>query len=252
MKLQYCSDLHLEFLQNKKYLSKYLLKPIGDILLLAGDIVPFKVMDEHNDFFDYLADNFQQTFWIPGNHEYYGSDINNKSGEMMEPIRNNVFLINNKVVQLDEVRLIFSTLWSEISPDNFLRIKHRMNDFMAIHNGNKIFSPEDFNVLHHKCKSFIREALSEISTIPTIVVTHHIPTLLNYPAKYKKDGFNEVFAVELYDLIEQSTIDYWVYGHHHYNTPEFFIGKTKLLTNQLGYLKFKENIGFKQDAVIEL
>lgn len=252
MKLQYCSDLHLEFLQNKKYLTKHPLIPLGDILLLAGDIVPFKVMDEHNDFFDYLADNFKQTFWIPGNHEYYGFDINNKSGEMMEAIRNNVFLINNKVVQLDEVRLIFSTLWSEISINNFLSIKHRMNDFMAINKGNKIFSPEDFNVLHQACKSFIREALSEISTTPTIVVTHHIPTLLNYPAKYKKDGFNEVFAVELYDLIAQSTVDYWLYGHHHFNTPQFFIGKTKLLTNQLGYLKFKENIGFKQAAVIEL
>ncbi len=252
MTIQYCSDLHLEFLQNKKYLLKHPLKPVGDILLLAGDIVPFIVMDEHNDFFDYLSDNFTQTYWLPGNHEYYNFDIDNKSGELMENIRSNVLLINNKVVQLNDVRLLFSTLWSEISPVNFINIKHRMNDFFSIKKSGQNFTPEDFNILHNQCKLFITEALSQKVNTPVIMVTHHIPTLLNYPAKYKKDGFNEVFAVELFDLIEQSPIDYWLYGHHHFNTPEFNIGQTKLLTNQLGYIKFKENIGFKNDALIKL
>ena len=50
MTIQYCSDLHLEFTQNKKYLTKNLLKPKGEILLLAGDIVPFEVVNEHDDF----------------------------------------------------------------------------------------------------------------------------------------------------------------------------------------------------------
>ena len=250
MTIQYCSDLHLEFTQNKKYLTKNPLNPKGEILLLAGDIVPFEVMDEHNDFFDYLSDNFTTTYWLPGNHEYYNYDIDNRSGVVMESIRENVFLINNKVIQLDEVRLVFSTLWSQISPDNFLPIKYRMNDFSAIKKSGESFTPADFNTLHQQCKTFIVEALAQQTNTATIVVTHHIPTLLNYPAKYKRDGFNEVFAVELFNLIEQSNVDYWLYGHHHFNTPAFKIGNTTLLTNQLGYIKFKENIGFKNDAVI--
>ena len=106
MTLQYCSDLHLEFPQNRKFISKHAIKPIGDVLLLAGDIVPFVVMDEYDDFFDYLSDNFEKVYWVPGNHEYYHSDIINKDGFINEAIRSNVFLINNTTIQLDINRLV--------------------------------------------------------------------------------------------------------------------------------------------------
>ena len=84
------------------------------------------------------------------------------------------------------------------------------------------------------------------------VFTHHCPTFLNYPEQYKGDALNEAFAVELFDMIESSNIDYWVYGHHHSNIPEFTIGKTKLVTNQLGYVQHYENEFFKTDKCFEL
>src|SRR5579859_3597324 len=129
MELQYCSDLHLEFPENKAFLKMYPLQPKAKILLLAGDIVPFKVLDKHQDFFDFVSDNFEQTYWIPGNHEYYGSDAAERSRKFQEHIRSNVSLLNNMVIEDKDVRLIFTTLWSHIGPRHQWDIERSLNDF---------------------------------------------------------------------------------------------------------------------------
>jgi len=251
MKIQYCSDLHLEFPENNEFLMKKPVKPEGDILILAGDIVPFALLDEHSDFFDYVSDNFKITYWIPGNHEYYHSDAVHRSGTFTEQIRTNVFLLNNHVINLNGIRLIFSTLWSKINPANQWVIRQKISDFHVIKFDGKPFTPVHFNRQNQECTNFLTGALKEHYSGKTLIVTHHVPTFYNYPEKYRGDVLNEAFAVELYDLIERSYIDYWIFGHHHYNCPAFEIGTTKLITNQLGYVKYDEHHLFQPDAVID-
>jgi predicted phosphodiesterase len=59
MLLQYCSDLHLEFRENKQFLNQHPLQPKVEILVLAGDIVTFTEIDKRKDFFDYIIRQFQ-------------------------------------------------------------------------------------------------------------------------------------------------------------------------------------------------
>lgn len=84
------------------------------------------------------------------------------------------------------------------------------------------------------------------------MVTHHVPTLMNYPPHYKNSPLTEAFAVELFNLIELSCPSWWIYGHHHVHTPDFTIGRTMMLTNQLGYVHFHEHESFRRDAAFEV
>ena len=241
MTVQYASDLHLEFPLNKEFLKTNPLQPVGDVLLLAGDIVPFAVMDKHKDFFSYVSDHFQDTYWIPGNHEYYYFDLAKKSGVLNENIRSNVHLVNNLSIQYPDARFIFSTLWSKISPANQWQMERSVSDFQVIQYNRHRLSAEQFNRLHEESLQFITSELQHKSATKTVVVTHHVPTFMHYPEKYKGSTLNEAFVVELFDLIETAEPDFWLYGHHHHNTPDFVVEKTQMITNQLGYVQHGEH-----------
>ncbi len=250
MKIQYASDLHLEFARNKAFVKANPLVPKGDVLLLAGDIVTFEKMAAHRDFFQYVSDHFATTYWVPGNHEYYGSNISKRAGSFTEDIYPNLHLVNNLAVTHGDTRFVFSTLWSKISPSNELRIEENVSDFHLIRYGNGKFTASKFNQLHEESLAFLTAELSAKKADRTIVVTHHVPTLLNYPPMYKGSSINEAFATELFDLIEDQGPDCWIYGHHHVNVADFAIGKTQMLTNQLGYLDYDEHLFFNPEKMI--
>lgn len=252
MLIQYCSDLHLEFAANRAFLATKPLVPRGQILLLAGDIVPFASMGAHEAFFDQLAANYRRVYWIPGNHEYYGSDARLRSGSFQENIRENIILTNNTVVEEGGVRILLSTLWSPIGPRHAHEIEQSLNDFAIINFGRRALRATDVNHLHADSLEFIRTELARPSEKTTIVVTHHVPTLFHYPEVYKSSILNEAFAVELFPIIHDSPATWWIFGHHHFNTADFNIGKTTLTTNQLGYVERRENRGFSPEKFIEL
>lgn len=251
-KIQYCSDLHLEMPLNAQFMKKYPLQVSGTILILAGDIVPFAQIDRHQDFFDLVSANYEQVYWVPGNHEYYHSDITQRSGVVNEQIRSNVWLVNNTSVLHGDVALIFSTLWSKIDPVHEWQIERAMSDFHVIAYDSCRYSIRVYNELHKQCLAFIEQALVVSAAKYKVVATHHVPTFMNYPPKYKSDLLSQAFGTELHDLIASSDIHSWIYGHHHSNVADFKIGKTTLRTNQLGYVKHGEHTSFDKSKVISV
>ncbi|MES2701556.1 MAG: metallophosphoesterase [Bacteroidota bacterium] len=250
--IQYCSDLHLEMDLNKKWIGKYPLEVAGDILLLGGDIMPFALQEQHNDFLDHVAASYTAAYWIPGNHEYYHGNIAGKSGTLHEAVRDNVFLVNNTTLSIGDTDLICATLWSHISPANEWEINRAMNDFRLIKDGGGRFTVAAYNGLHEDARLYIEHEIRSSTAKQKIVLTHHVPTLMNYPPKYKGDALNEAFATELHDFIAVSGVDCWLYGHTHCNTPDFKIGDTHMLTNQLGYVRHGEHSTFSRNKVLPL
>lgn len=252
MKIQYCSDLHLEFPENQKFLRLNPLNAVGDILVLAGDVVTFQDPVKADEFIDFACDNYSAVYWIPGNHEYYGSDMADKSNPLYEKVRDNFYLVNNRSIVVGGVRLVLTTLWSRIDPRHEWEIQRSVSDFSVIKYRRRKFTAQDFNFLHTESLDFLKKAIREPGNEPVVVVTHHVPSLMNYPRIYKDSPLKEAFAVELFDLIEDSGVACWIYGHHHVNTPEFTIGHTKMLTNQLGYVRHHEHESFRRGALVEV
>ena len=84
-----------------------------------------------------------------------------------------------------------------------------------------------------------------------IVVTHHVPSFQLASPDFAGSKINGAFTVELEEYIEGSPIEYWIYGHSHRNIDKF-IGKTKCVSNQLGYVFHNEHRSFAPEKIIEV
>lgn len=253
MTYQYCSDLHLEIPLNNRWLKDHPITPKADILLIAGDLLNLEEGYQSNPFFDRISQQFKLTYILPGNHEYYKKvDVTKHLAPTHEAIRDNIFLVNNTIIQPDpETALIFTTLWSRITSNYGLILKY-IADFKKIYFRGTLLTIPQFNQLHEHCLAFLRAAVAETQNLKQIVVSHHLPSPLCNVSEFKDSKMNGAFCVDLTDFIQSSGIDVWVYGHSHRNKAPFRIGNTMLLTNQLGYLIRKEHTGYQSDKTFDL
>lgn len=250
MKINYYSDIHLEFFENSEYFMQQQM-PAGDILILAGDIA-FWGKNAH-PFFDKISKSFRHVFMVPGNHEFYGGiDIEVLEKPFKLNIRENVYLVNNITENINGVDFFFTPLWGKISPDKYKVIGDNVADFHKIVYKGKRFTAADFNNLFSQSFAFLNLALNSSVANKKVVVTHHCPTKMATASEFKNDNINEAFVVELHDFIYNNYIDYWIFGHTHRNEPSVNINGTTVLTNQLGYVRANEHKKFRMDAGFEL
>ena len=250
MLVQVCSDLHLEFIQNRHWIREHPLVPKAEILLIAGDTFYLDEKIKTLDFIKKVADDFKAVYIVPGNHEYYGGyNVATALESTHESIMDNVFLVNNYSENIDGVLFVFSTLWSNIQK-HILAVMRGMTDFRKIRFNNEKFTVNHFNEIHEACFDFIKKEVKKEGK--KIVVTHHLPSRLCNADEFKGSLLNDAFCVEKTNFILSNTIDYWVYGHSHRNLKDFKIGNTQMITNQLGYIGQNEHYHFNAEKVIKL
>ena len=252
MKIQYASDLHLEFADNWRFLKEHPLQVTGDVLLLAGDIGYLN--DENysmHPFWDWASENYRQVIACMGNHEFYKFyDISTLKDGFEVAIRKNVHSYYNAVVHLDEgIDIIVSTLWAKIPLEQAYYTEHVVSDFRRILYQVDLLTSADFNREHERCLKFLKDAVRTSKARRKIVLTHHVPSFRMQCPAFAGNPANGAFTVELEDYIKESGIDYWIYGHSHYNV-DVTIGSTQCVSNQLGYVFHGEHKTFDHGKCI--
>ena len=260
MKIQYASDLHLEFRDNSRWLKEHPLTVSGDILVLVGDIM--YLGDDsiaRHPFWNWASDNYEQVLAVPGNHELYRHyDINSLHEGWELPLRSNVKYCYNKAVNVgSDAELLMTTLWSKVDTGDAYFVEQGVADFHRIMDGQYRLTCDRFNEEHERCASWLKDSLARNDGRRRVVVTHHVPSYLMSDPAFKGSRINGAFTVEMFGFIEQCGAEAWIYGHSHRNI-DAVIGKTRCVSNQLGYVMDGEHLGrngfsaFAPDKAIEL
>lgn len=253
MKIQYASDLHLEFQENTEYLKANPLEVVGDILVLAGDTIYLgENMHDADWFFDWCSANYRQTYLIPGNHEYYGGFPMEKTLEDFEwKIRDNVAYMNNRSVVINDTELFFTTLWTYISTEESYTIEKIMNDCRRGRINGKRFNVRSWNIIHRSCTEWLVNALRKSKARHKVIVSHHCPYLNEAGARHVGSLAESAYMLDMWPLMDNYDIQYWIHGHIHLMLGSSR-GNTIIRSNPLGYVDDEENRYFMNNATIEI
>lgn len=271
MKFQYASDLHLEFGANSRYMQSHPLEPKGDVLLLAGDIIYLENRRmELDPFFDWCSEHYGETLIVPGNHEYYMDPVareGHREGLPLDStldgyeyrVRDNVRYLNNRSAVFGDTEVFCTTLWSITDSSFYTGIQNGMNDCRLITYHNRKLWADDFLDVHAVCREWLDSALKASSAKHRIVLTHHCPSVrYEFDTRHPGSGLYSAFHVDMEPFIAEHEIDCWIYGHTHTQdgsgtaVPSGGGKEAPLVCNQLGYVAYGENSGFRTDCVIEI
>lgn len=249
------SDLHLEFPENREYFRRNPIEPLGDVLLLAGDIICDSYREEAQDFFADIESKFKFILSTMGNHEFYSGSADYAYPDYEKYFSENHVMLNNKSVIYGGVRFIASVLWSKVDSLHYIEVGRRLNDYhliTKIENGEeRPLIIEDTNYYHDISKKFIINELEKEFNGKTVLVTHHLPSINCIIPKWRNHNLVSAFATNLEDIISKYNIESWIFGHQHEQFSEVF-GNTKMLSNPLGYSREENFHLFESEKYFEI
>lgn len=249
-RLHLFSDLHLEF-------APFDVPDVGaDVLVLAGDVDTKGRLR--------LAPKTPAVM-VCGNHEHYDGEVD-RTTDKLRPVaaERGVALLENDVAVVAGVRFLGATLWTDFrvfAGDDEYRLRadatecaRVMTDFRSVRvarDGFRRFRPKDAAMLHYASVAWLRAALAEPFDGPTVVVTHHAPSIRSVPEQWRSERTTAAYASRLDELVEESGAALWVHGHVH-RSADYMIGRTRVVCNPRGYVPSEPNPDFQPDLVVEV
>jgi predicted phosphodiesterase len=233
MKIRLLSDLHTEF--RLPYKTADFAEYRGeDVLVLAGDIASgaSNTMDVIKFFLD---QGFPDVVYVPGNHEYYGTSIEDFNAKMFDKCvqHEGAFFLNQNNITINGVLFVGATLWTNFmdNPISQAVCKRVINDFRQIKN----FSTRDAYDLYYKHLDYIKMHYEMRGARRTVVVTHFLPARECIAPQWRGgDLINDYFANDLGLMIADMQDTTWLFGHTH-DAMDFELGNTRLVCNPHGY-----------------
>lgn len=210
-----------------------------DIVVLAGDI------HGHTHAIPWAARTFSKpVVYVPGNHEFYGANYHGLLAELRRCAAeySHVHLMDNNAIEVGGVRILGAILWTDFMLHGsdlgtvgrcLNEAKHGMLDFDRIRfHGGSLLSPTDTTHLHRESAGFLAEALDTHFDGPTVVVTHHLPSMQSVADRFKAKPMSAAFASNLDHVVAKA--DLWIHGHTH-DSFDYRIGNCRVVCNPRGY-----------------
>jgi Icc-related predicted phosphoesterase len=236
MKLQILSDLHLEMM--KPPYSWHIPETAAEVVVLAGDIgvglsgVKWAVRE---------AERLQKcAVYVPGNHEYYGERLNVLQKMRAVARGSRVHVLDLDEVMLQGVRFLGTTLWTDylaFGRDHRAEAMDQAARFLNDHrliNRPDGFTPSDAPECHERGRAWLEAKLDTKWDGPTVVVSHHAPSLVGTDGRFRKDYLTAAFVSDLEGLIETYSPTLWIHGHTHH-CAQYVVAHTRVAANQKGY-----------------
>lgn len=223
--IKFCSDLHINkyypHFPSVKDLFDTNDKFIADICILIGDITHFEVIKFYKKFLQYLSPYFSLLIVVPGNHEYYCNGTKKHSmkeldqaSQMLTRDIKNLEILNNKYIDIGDVRIFGSILWSYLPHTTPYRK-------LPIYNDNyEMLTRNEFNILNYSAKMSLENCIRQTKTDgkELIIATHYSPTFDMYEVddnNETKDHMNYWYCNSMDDIINEDNVKVWLFGHTH-------------------------------------
>ena len=239
MLIQFVSDLHIDAWGHgiPRPLPFGPKDVVGDVLVVAGD-VDEGIMSLLT-YLKILTEAGKPVLFVPGNHDFFSGTWTTYPERLSKALPSGVTLLNCTEMALQGVRFLGCTLWTNFggSTRKMRDCESGMPDYEEIvkdRDAWTMITGEDVLQRHVEELAWLEGRLAEPFDGPTVVVTHHAPSVRSNHPKFMGSRIGTAFYSRLEWLIEKTQPDLWIHGHMH-NSSDYRIGKTRVVCNPCGY-----------------